>query len=97
MCGRVSIHDACEIAEVHVFKHLYAKRRAAFMYSLLKSNSPCVLPFRNYFKLNSFAVQSFREYFLYEYQLSDVFSNSLCAVNSKINFVEHNERSSGVL
>ena len=92
-----SNHDACKIAEVHIFKHLYAKRRAAFMYSLLKSNSPCVLPLRNYFQLKSFAVESFREYFLQEYQLSDVFSNPLCAVYSRINFVEKNERSSGVL
>ena len=44
-----SNHDACKIAEVHIFKYLYAKRRASFMYSLLKSNSPCVLQLRIYF------------------------------------------------
>ena len=56
----VSNHDACNIAEVHIFKHLYAKRRAAFMYSLVKSNSPCVPPLRNYFQLKYFAVESFK-------------------------------------
>ena len=92
-----SNHDACNIGEVHIFKHLYAKRCAAFMYSLLKSNSPCVLPLRKYFQLKSFAVESFRKYLLQEYQLSDVISNPLCVVNSRIHFVENNDRSSNVL
>ena len=92
-----SNHDACKIAEVHIFKHLYAKYLAVFKFSLLKSESPCVLPLRNYFQLKSFAVDSIREYLLLEYQLSDVFSKPLCAFNFGIHFVENNESSSGVL
>ena len=76
-----SNHDVCKIAEVHIFKHSSAKHRTAFKSSLIKSNSPCVLPLRNFFQLNSFVVEPFMEYFLQEYQLSDVFSNPLCAVN----------------
>ena len=30
-----SNHEDCKIVEVHIFKHLYAKRCAGFMYSLL--------------------------------------------------------------
>ena len=56
-----------------------------------------VLSLKNYFQLKSFAVESFRECFLQEHQLLSLFSSPLCAVNSRINFVENNERSSGVL
>ena len=92
-----SNHDACKIAEVHIVILSYAKRRAAFMYSLLNSNSPRVLPLRKKFQLNSFAVDSFKEYFLQEYLFSDVFPYPLCAVNSRIHFVEDNGSSCGVL
>ena len=64
-----SSHDACKITEVLNFKDLYAKRRAAFMFLLLKSINPCVLPVRNFFQLESFAVDSLRELFLQKYRL----------------------------
>ena len=47
-----SNHDACMIAEVRIFKNLCSKRRAVFMFSLLKSISPCFLTLSNIFKLN---------------------------------------------
>ena len=80
----MSNHDGYKIAKVHIFKHLSAKRRETFMYSLLNSDSPCVLSLRNYFQLKSVAIEWFREYFLQKYQLSDVLSNPLCAVISRI-------------
>ena len=82
-------HDACKAVEVHIFKQFYVNLRAAFMFSLPKSNSPCVLQLKHYFQLKSFAADSIREYFLQEYQVLDVFSNPLCAINSKINFAEN--------
>ena len=61
------------------------------MFSLLKLNSPCVLLLKYYFQLKSFEVESIREYFLQEYQISDVFSNKLCVVASRIQFGENGD------
>ena len=58
-----SNHDARNIAEVYIFRYWYAKRRAAFIYSIPKSKSPCVLLLRYYLQHKSFAVKSFKENF----------------------------------
>ena len=92
-----SNHDACKIVEAHVFKHLYAKRRETFIYSLLKSYSLCVLPIEKLCSTENFRSSIVQVFFLQEYQLSYVFSNQLCAVSSRINAAENNEKSSGVL
>ena len=48
-------------------------------------------------QMQSFAVDSIRDFFLQEYQLSDVFSNPLDTVNFRNYFVENSERFPGVI
>ena len=92
-----SNHGACKTADVNIFKHLYAKRRITFMFSLRDTKSPCILPLKYYYQFRSIAANATKSYFLNEYQLVDLFSNPLCAIHARIGFVERNERSTGVL
>ena len=92
-----SNHDACKIAGVSIFKHLYAKRRIKFLISIVRSRSPCLSHLRYYFRFNSFTAMATRKYFYDHYQIVDLFSNPLCALRARIDFVEKNEPSSGVM
>ena len=51
-------HEAYKIIKIYFSKHQYAKRHAAFIFSLLNSKSPCVLSLRYNFQLKSFALSN---------------------------------------
>ena len=45
-----SNHEACEIVNVPIFKHLLAKRLVSFLFRVIRSESHCELPFRCYLR-----------------------------------------------
>ena len=86
-----SNHEACEIVDVPIFKHLFSKRIICFYHSLINSNSPCLLPFKTYFKYNSCILKNIKTIFASKYEVNDVMANPLCAIISRINYVQLHE------
>ena len=79
------------------FKHLYAMRRINFNFSLFDSQSPCLSPLSYYLRFSYFTAISTKLYFNEAYRIADLFDNPLCAVMSRIQFVENNEPSSPII
>ena len=86
-----SNHEACSIVKAPIFRHLIARRSFCFFSSILKSSSPCILPYKYFLKYHS-------EYFLYlnhlfrtEYGVLDIWNNPVCAVLARIQFVQDRE------
>ena len=92
-----SNHDACKVAGVNTFKHLYAKRRVNFLFSLRDSKSPCLTSLRYYLCFQSFIRNQIVDYFRDVYEVPNLLENPLCAIRARIDFVERNEPSSGSL
>ena len=88
-----SNHLACEIAQVYIFKHLLARRLICFWHRLFRSTSPCIYNLRYYWRYNSNLFRHIMIFFNDNY-LVDISLNPLCAVLSRINFVQRHESSS---
>ena len=87
-----SNHAACELVNVPIFKHLHAQRLVSFLFNLTKSNSPCLFMLKYYFRYSSFIYFKTSNLFLESYGVNNIFSNPLCALLSRINFVQNNEQ-----
>ena len=86
-----SNHVACEIVNVPIFKHLLARRIVTFLSGLYKSSNICVKRFSYHFRFNSYTFSIVNNMFLKQYGFDKVFENPMCAVNSRIYFVQHND------
>ena len=86
-----SNHVACEIVGVPIFKHLVAKRAVCFFHTLINSSSPCISPYRHYLRYHSYALNQLNILFLKNYEISQFMDNPLCAILSRIQFVQNNE------
>ena len=84
-------HVACETVGVDTFKHLHARRLISYTYALLNSRSPCLVHLSNYFRFMSQISSNVEKFFSDNYQLANVYSNPLCAVIARIQFVQRNE------
>ena len=90
-------HDMARMANVLLFKHFLASRMLSYLFNVIKSKSPCLTPLRHYFVNESFLCKNIKNHFLLKYQINDLFSNSLCALKSRIAFVQNHEASSGFI
>ena len=86
-----SNHEACEIIKVYIFNHLLAKRLVCFLHSMISSSSPCLLPYRYYIRYDSGLYAFVSKLFFDKYNIDNIFANPLCAVLSRIGFVQRNE------
>ena len=86
-----SNHLACDIVNVPIFIHLAAKRAICFLFSLLNSQSPCVSPFRFYFKYSSHIKSSLSTYFDAKYNICRLLDNPLCALIARIEYMQIHE------
>ena len=85
-----SNHDACETAGVYVFKHLLAKRMLCFWHNLTKSKSPCLGNLRYFFRHSSSIFLKLNKLFHDVYSV-DILDNPLCAIISRIGYVQRTE------
>ena len=86
-----SNHEACSIVKAPIFRHLIAKRSLCFFYSIIKSSSPCILPYRYFFRYESKFYVELKKLFFETYEVKDVFCNPLCSLLARIQFVQNNE------
>ena len=85
-----SNHDACEAVGVLLFRHLWAKRLLFFWHRLCLSRSPCTANLRYYFASKSCLYAKIDALFSDKYDIK-VALNPLCAINSRIYFVQKHE------
>ena len=86
-----SNHVACETVGVPIFKHLLSKRIICFFDSLIKTESPCLSIFKYYFKYQSFINSDIDTMLTEMYSVDNFKNNPLCAILSRIMFVERHE------
>ena len=85
-----SNHTACELVNVPIFKHLIAKRMICFWHNIIHSKSLCMTHLNYYFKYRSKIFMKIYNFFTHNYQV-DILQNPLCAILSRISFIERNE------
>ena len=85
-----SNHDACEMAQVPIFKHLLATRLLCFWHRLCRAESECTAPLKYYFKYSSHIRNRLCNLFQDTYSV-DITVNPLCAIRARIGFVQRNE------
>lgn len=88
-----SNHLACEIAHVYIFKHLLARRLICFWHRLFTSKSPCMANLGYYWRFSSNLYRHILIHFQENYSVN-ISENPLCAVLSRIDFVQRHERRS---
>ena len=99
MCGRNYYdgnHECLEQVNLPIFKHFLAKKQIQLSFRLFHSRSPCLSNHKYYFRYGSLFSKYIRKLFSDNYQIIDVFDNPMCAITSRIDYVQRNEpRSSG--
>ena len=85
-----SNHLACEIAGVAIFKHMLAKKLVCFWHNIFRSKSPCLIDFSYYLRYDSLIFKKISELFTVSYGV-DIGKNPLCAILSRVDFVQRNE------
>ena len=85
-----SNHDACERMGVNTFTHLLVKRLIKFWHRLIKSESDCLCNLKLYFQFKSQIAQKLKALVMASYEV-DLFTNPLCAILARIDFVQRNE------
>ena len=90
-------HDAAAMSGSLLFKHLLASRIVSFLFKLVFNSSPCMMYLKNYFRNDSFMYKNIRLYFSMNYNIDFLYENNLCALKSRIKFVQRNEPSSGYI
>ena len=89
-----SNHEACFLSNQQIFNHLLVKRTFRFYLSLINSKSPCLKDFKYYFRFQSVLYSRVRSIFDIVYGVRDIFDNPICAIMSRIDFIERNEERS---
>ena len=89
-----SNHEACFLSNQQIFNHLLVKRTFRFYLSLINSKSPCLKDFKYYFRFQSVLYSRVRSIFDSVYGVRDIFDNPICAIMSRIDFIERNEERS---
>ena len=92
-----SNHHACALSSLHIFRHLLARRSLGFYFSLIKSKSPCIASLKYFYRADSSLGKNLRTLFDRIYGISMIFDNPLCALYSRIDYVQRNEESSWIL
>lgn len=90
-------HLAARLSNMPLFKHLLSEKMVSFLLSLVQNSSPCVYPLRQYLKNKSVFSQSVQKLFLDTYSINNLFDQPLCAIKSRIRYVQNHEESSGFI
>ena len=83
-------HIACDTANVLIFRHLLARRRLSFFHNIIKSKSPCLTDLKDFFISRSRIHSDLAILFDREYGVN-IDDNPLCALLSRIGFVQRTE------
>ena len=86
-----SNHEAYEIVNVPIFMLLLAKRLVSFLFRVIRSESPCVLPFRYYLSYRSAIYIWIAQFFMQEYSIYIIFESTISAILTMIYYVQRNE------
>ena len=86
-----SNHEACDIIKVPTFPHLVAKRLICLFHSIINSSSPCLFGFKYYLRYESFFFKYLNNFFNMKYEVLNFMQNPLCAMLSRIDFVQKHE------
>ena len=86
-----SNHEACSMVKAPIFRHMLSKRYISFLFSIIKTSSPCLAPYKYYFRYFSKYYFEIKKLFSEEYGVIDVYNNPLCALLARIQFVQDNE------
>ena len=89
-----SNHRACELIGLQTFNHLINKRTLNFVFSLINSKSPCLLPLKDFLRYDSCIVKHVAETFRNVYSIDDIFDNYRLALYARINYVQATEERS---
>ena len=91
-----SYHECLDQVNLHIFKHLLAKKQIEFTFRLFQSRSPYLSNHKYYFRYGFFFVNRSGSFFSDNSQIIDALDNPMCALISQIEYVQRNEpRSSG--
>ena len=88
---RFSNHIACEVAGLPIFNHFINKRILCFLFNMIQTTSPCILPLRDYFMYDSHLVKSLSLIFNESYSVNNILNNNQLALKSRIDFVQRHE------
>ena len=91
-----SNHERLEQVNLPILKHFLAKKQIQFTFRLFNSRSPCLSNHKYYFRYGSLFCKYIWNHFSENYQIIHIFVNPICALLSRIDYVQRNElRSSG--
>ena len=88
-------HDAASLSGMLLFQHLVSSRVVSFLFRLINDKSNCMTDLKGYFRNDSIMSKNIKMYFKDKYKLSSLYDNDLCAIKSRISFVQRTEESSG--
>ena len=97
VCGRNSYGSNRECLEqviLHISKHFLANKQIQLTFRLFHSRSPSLSIHKYYFKYGSLFCKNIRKLFSDNYQIIDAFDNPMCAIISRIYYVQRSEPSS---
>ena len=86
-----SNHAACDAVGVSIFQHLHAQRLVKHLFSVISSGSPCMKHLVYYFKYQSNICRETKNFFWAQYGVSDLLNQPICALMSRISYVQRNE------
>ena len=86
-----SNHEACAMVNAPIFRHMLAKRYVSCFFTMLKSSSPCILPYRFYFRYFSKYYLEIKKLFFEVYGVVNILDNPLCTLLARIEFVQNHE------
>ena len=90
-------HECLEQVNLPIFKHFLAKKQIQFSFRLFHSRSPCLSNHTYYFRYGSLFNKYIRKFFFSDnYQIINAFDNAVCAIISRIYYVQRNEPRSSV-
>ena len=99
ICGRNSCdsnHECLEQVNLPIFKNFLGKKQIQFSFRLFQSRSPCLSIHKYYFRYGFLFSKYIRKLFSDNYQIIDAFNIRVCAIISRIDYVQRKEpRSSG--
>ena len=86
-----SNHEACSLVGVPIFTHLMAKRILSFFYSVINSQSICLVPYKYYFKYASSFNCQLNLLMENKYGVKNFKLSPLCALVARLCYMERNE------
>ena len=91
MAPRQSNHEACEILDLNIFKHLLYKRILSHYLAIISSKSGIICKYKYYFRHQSFLKSVLSDAFSSRYGVVNFEDNDKQALYSRIDFVQRNE------